>query len=118
MGKKTFYSISRYMDRNSGDNKVGYFKREGQDVPNEYGLDLAVYRATDSSAATNWQEVKTWFVVDCSCGLSIGQGSTKKEAIQNAFEKYEKVDKELYRKKVAECLEKFGPMPGHSIFYL
>lgn len=118
MAKKIFYSISRYKERDTGDMKIGYFKREGQSVPNDFGLDFAVYRATDSSAATNWEEVKTWFVVDCECGLAIGQGGTKKEAIANAFDKYEKADKELYKKKVAECLKNYGPVLGHGIYYL
>ena len=118
LAKKIFYSISRYKEIDGGEVRTGYFKREGQSVPNDFGLDLAVYRATDYSAATNWEEVKTWFVVDCECGLAIGQGGTKKEAIANSIERYEKVDKELYKKKCKECIEKYGPIPGHSIMYL
>lgn len=117
MAKKKFYSLSRYKD-NDGDMKSGYLCREGFDVPNDFGLDLAVYRATDATAATNWEQVKTWFVVDCDCGLAIGKGGTKKEAIEDAFEKYSKVDKDLYRKKVAEAKETYGPVPGRAIYYL
>ena len=118
MAKKVFYSLSRFKEQGSDSFKVGYFRREGQSVLNDFGLDLAVYRATDSTAATNWEEVKTWFVVDCQCCLALGQGGTKKEAIANAISRYEKVDKELYKKKVAECLENYGPVPGHEIYYL
>lgn len=98
--------------------KIGYLPREGEAVPNDFSLSLSVYRATDSSAATNWKEVKTWFVVDEECGLSVASGSTKKEAIANALERLAKIDMELYNKKKDEVLEAYGPVPGREVMYL
>lgn len=98
--------------------KIGYLPREGEAVPNDFSLELSVYRATDSSAATNWKEAKTWFVVDEDCGLSVSSGSTKKEAIANALERLAKTDMELYNKKKEKVLETYGPVPGHGVMYL
>lgn len=118
MAKRKFYSLSRYKDRVDGKIKTGYFMREGFDVPNNLGLNLAVYRAIDNTASTNWKEVKTWFVVDKDCGLSVGQGGTKNEAITNALEKLVSVDMDLYNNKKEEIKNKYGPVPGHGVMYL
>ena len=118
MAKKVFYGFSRYVDKTDGKTKMGYLPREGFNVPNDFLLDLAVYKATDPSAATNWKEATTWFVVDCRCGLSIASGSTKKEAIQNALDRLSKTDMELYNKKAYHHVETYGYPPGHGIFYL
>ena len=118
MAKRNFYSLSRYKDKTDGNTKCGYLPREGEAVPNNFSLALSVYRATDSTAATNWKEVKTWFVVDEDCGLSIATGSTKKEAINKALETLAKVDMELYMKKRHKSIETYGPVPGHKVVYL
>lgn len=118
MAKRRFYSLSRYKDKQDGSMKCGYLPREGEAVSNVFSLALSVYRATDSSAATNWEEVKTWFVVDEDCGLSVASGGTKKEAISRALEILEKVDMELYKRKREKSLETYGPIPGHKVFYL
>lgn len=116
--KKTFYAFSRYTDKTDGSVKVGYLPRDGFNVPNDCLLDLAVYKATDSSAATNWKEATTWFVVDCRCGLSVASGSTKKEAVENALDKLSKVDMEMYDKKVYKHVTTYGYPPGHGVSYL
>lgn len=116
--KRKFYSLSRYKDKTDGNMKIGYLPREGEAVPNDFSLELFVYRATDSSAATNWKEVKTWFVVDEDCGLSVASGNTKKEAINKALEILAKVDMELYHKKREKSIETYGPVPGHGVMYL
>ena len=118
MSKKTFYSLCRYKDRVDGTVKCGYLSREGENVPNELGFDLGVYRANDCTAATNWEEVKTWFVVDTRCGLSVAQGNTKKEAINKAIDILGKVNMEAYNKKVNKTVECYGECPGHRIMYL
>lgn len=116
--KKFFYGFSRYIDKTDGITKMGYLPREGFNVPNDFFLDLAVYKATDSSAATNWKECTTWFVVDCRCGLSVGSGGTKKEAIENALDKLSKVDMNAYNKKTYEHVATYGYPPGHGVTYL
>jgi len=117
MAKKKFYSLCRYTEKTTGNVKVGYMPREGFDVPNDLGFDLAVYCAKDSSASTNWNEVKTWFVVDTVTGLSVTQGDTKNEAIDAALARMETLDKDKYRKAVKDTEEKYGPVPGRRITY-
>jgi len=108
MAKRKFYGFSRYTDKTDGITKVGYLPREGYNVPNDFLLDLAVYKA----------ESTYWFVVDCRCGLSVGSGGTKKEAIENALDKLSKVDMETYNKKTYEHVTTYGYPPGHGITYL
>ena len=118
MSKKSFYSLCRYTDKTDGVTKTGYIMRDGENVPNDLGFDLGVYRAKDSSAATNWEEVKTWLVVDTCCGLSVGQGSTKKEAIEIALKRLAKVDMVEYEKARQRTKDSYGECPGHKIAYL
>ena len=118
MAKKLFYSLCRYKDKTDGTIKCGYLPREGEDVPNDLGFDLGIYRAKDESAATNWKEAKTWFVVDTRCGLSVAEGSTKKEAIGKALDTLSKVDMDKYNEKVRKTAECYGECPGHRISYL
>lgn len=118
MAKKVFYTFCRYKDKTDGNVKMGYLPREGFDVPNDFLLDLGVYKATDSSAATNWEETTTWFVVDCRCGLSVASGGTKKEAIQSALDRLGKIDMEVYNKKAYNHVNTYGYPPGHGISYL
>ena len=110
MPKKKFYCLCRYKDKTDGKLKAGYLVREGFDVPNDLGFNLAVYRATD-------EEVKTWYVVDTRCGLSVGEGSTKKEAIESSLKRLEAVDMNLYKKKVKDVEKTYGPVPGHGIMF-
>ena len=117
MAKRKFYALLRYRDKLDGELKVGYFKREGFDVPNDFGLTFAVYRAKDETASTNYDNVKTWFVVDEDCGLSVAEGSTKKEAIQVAIGRLSKTDMEQYKKTRAKMLETYGPVPGHGVMW-
>lgn len=117
MSKKKFYSLCRYVEKTTGNIKVGYMPREGFDVPNDLGFDLAVYQAKDSSASTSWNEIKTWFVVDTVTGLSVAQGDTKNKAIDAAFSRLETLDKNQYRKAVRDTEEKYGPVPGRRITY-
>lgn len=117
MDKKKFYSLCRYREKTTGNVKVGYMSREGFDVPNDLGFDLAVYRAKDSSASTNWNEVKTWFVVDTVTGLSVAQGDTKKQAIDAALSRMETLDKDEYRKAAKDTEEKYGPVSGRRVTY-
>lgn len=117
MAKKKFYSICRYKEKTTGDTKVGYMPREGYDVPNVLGFDLAVYRAKDSTAATNWEAAKIWFVVDTRTGLSVAQADTKNAAIEAALSRLESIDMEAYNIAAAKAAKEYGPCPGHRIMY-
>jgi hypothetical protein len=117
MAKKKFYSLCRYVEKTTGNIKVGYMPREGFDVPNDLGFDLAVYQAKDSSASPSWNRTKVWFVVDTVTGLSVGQGDTKNKAIDAALSRLETLDKDEYRKAARDTEEKYGPVPGRRITY-
>lgn len=117
MTKKKFYSLCRYVDKTDGNIKAGYLPNEGFDVPNNLGFDLAVYRATNESVATNYRDIKTWFVVDTRIGLSVAEGSTKKEAIVVALKRLSGLDMEVYNARCVEIEKTYGPCPGHKIMY-
>jgi len=111
MAKKKFYSYNRYTDAITGEIKEGYLPREGFNVPNSFGLDLAVYKAPE-------EKVKTWYVVDCRCGLAVGSGGTRDEAVENTMKTLKKVDWKLYFEKREKRLEIQGDPPGYRISYL
>ena len=124
MAKKKFYALRRYVDKTDGNAKTGYIRCEGWDVPNNLNIDgwlfdLGVYKHTkEGDWEHDFQPVDVWYVIDCSCGIAIGEGETKKKAIDNAFARLETVDMTYYRKKVNEALEQYGNPPGRGISYL
>lgn len=119
MRKKKFYALHCYVDSVDGNAKIGYLRYDGFDVPNEYGFDLAVYKTVKSGDASNaFKPIGVWYVVDCDCGLAVGEGSSRPKAIANAMEKLKKLDEECYRKKVKSVIDQYGYPPGKGIFYL
>ena len=119
MARKTsFYALARVVVDRDGKSEMKYFKKTGFDVPNDFGLNLAIYKRAGNESGT----VETmWFVVDKDCGLSVGEGKTKKAAVQDAFEKLQKLVKagkmDVYRQKQAESIQKFGKIPD-GVMYL
>lgn len=124
MAKKTFYILRCYVDQTDGNTKIGYIRCEGQDVPNNFNIDgwlfnLGVYKTKkEGDWKQNFKPITVWYVVDCSCGLAIGEGETKKKAIDDAFARLETVDMTYYRKKVDEVISQYGNPPGRGITYL
>lgn len=115
MAKKKFYSLCRYFDNATDTNpKIGYLLREGFNVPNSFGFDLAVYRAKNEEP---FKDTKIWYVVDTRTGLSVAQGRTKNEAIENTLTRLEKIDMTKYNEKVVQMTNEYGPCPGHRISY-
>lgn len=119
MSKKQFYSLHGYVDSVDGNAKIGYLRYNGFDVPNEYGFDLAVYKTVKSGDANNaFKPIGVWYVVDCACGLAVGEGSSRSKAIANAMEKLGKLDEEWYQKKVRSVIDQYGYPPGKGIYFL
>lgn len=119
MSKKQFYALHAYVDSVDGNAKIGYLRYDGFDVPNEYGFDLAVYKTVKSGDVKNaFKPISVWYVVDCTCGLSIGEGPSRPKAVANAMEKLDKLDEEWYKKKVRSVIDQYGYPPGKGIFYL
>lgn len=119
MPKKKFYALHAYVDSVDGNAKIGYLRYDGFDVPNEYGFDLAVYRTTKEGDWKNsWKAIPVWYVVNCACGLAVGEGSSRRKAIANAMERLEKLDEDWYNKKVRSVIDQYGYPPGKGIYYL
>lgn len=113
MAKKKFYSLCRYIDKTDNNIKVGYMPREGDDVPNNFGFDLAVYRAKDKECS----DYGTWYVVDARTGLSVSEGDTKKEAVANVLSRLESFSEDKYKEAVLSVEKAYGPVPGNRITY-
>jgi len=117
MAKKVFYTLSRTID-DDGIKKENFYKQEGFNVPNEFNLDLAVYKAADKITNPSCDYHKIWFVVDCDCGLAVGEGDTKKDAIDDAFSRLSKVNMLIYKDGVKKANEMYGIPPLKRITYL
>ena len=117
MLKKRFYSICRYKDKTDGKTKYGYLQREGYDVPNNLGFDLAVYSSMDNPATSDQQRTETWFVIDTRTGLSVAQGASKNDVIDTALSNLEQMDMAWYREIVTKTEAAYGPCPMHKIMY-
>lgn len=109
MSKKKFHSLCRYVDKMDNSMKIGYLPREGFDVPNDLGFDLAVYHSKEKS--------KAWYVVDTRTGLSVGEGDTKKAAIDMTLDRLSKLDMDKYNECVQKAVEQYGECPGHGVMY-
>lgn len=116
VGKTYFYTLVRWFEGGKGAMK--YVKKTGFDVPNDFNLSLGVYKQDGSKDKPIEQ---AWFVIDKECGLSVGEGKTKKAAIQDAFEKLQKLVEagkmDAYYQKQAESIQKFGKIPD-GVMYL
>lgn len=109
MPKKKFYSLCRYIDNVDDDIKIGYLPREGYDVPNDLDFDLAVYRSKEKG--------QTWYVVDARTGLSVGDGDTKKAAVDMSLNRLRKLNMDKYNECVHKTVEQYGECPGHGVMY-
>ena len=116
MSKRKFYALCQYVDKTDGSLKCGYIFKEGQNVPNEYGIDLAMYKSKEKDG--NGKDIVVWHVVDVESGLGLAAGSTKKKASEAVIMVLltTPTDKiELARRNVRE---QYGDMPGKKIIFL
>lgn len=110
--KCSFYSLSRCNDG------IRYLKREGFTVPNDFNLDLAIYKTVDTNSDYAGKDGVVWHVVDTDCGLSIGSGPTRKYAIEEAFDRLENTGMDIYKLKAKLAVDTYGTPPNKQIFYL
>lgn len=85
----------------------------GYDVPNDFGLDLAVYR---TRMGVRYKFIDTWRVSDKRSGVSACNGETIKEAIDNTFEHFTSIGIETVKEKLNQFMEENGAMPGYDDF--
>lgn len=114
--KRKFYVCSRYVDTTDGLTKTGYLPKEGFNVPNDLGIDLAVYKNKEKDL--DCKEVPVWHVTDVVSGLEVAHGKTKKDAINAAFERLKKATNNQLDEIRYKARKQYGEMPDRRIFYL
>lgn len=95
-----FYKLARY--EQDGEVKPGFLREEGILLPNNYGLQLVVYRAEDK-----------WYVVECSSGSGLGEGKTKNAAIQAFENNVQRLGIKGIENAVHRSIELYGLAPDH-----
>ena len=101
-----FYKLARY--EQGGVMKPGFLREKGYFLPNNYGLELAVYWAEAIKGGD-----KTWYVVECSSGSGLGEGKTKNAAIQAFENNVQRLSIEGIKKAVRRSIELYGLTPDH-----
>lgn len=101
-----FYKLARY--EQSGVVKPGFLREEGIFLPNNYGLELVVYRAEAVKGGD-----KVWYVVECSSGSGLGEGKTKNAAIQAFENNVQRLGIKGIEKAVHRSIELYGLTPDH-----
>lgn len=102
-----FYKLARY--EQNGVMKPGFLREEGYFLPNNYGLELAVYRAEVVKGGD-----KKWYVVECSSGSGLGEGKTKNAAIQAFENNVQRLGIEGIENAVRRSIELYGITPDHE----
>lgn len=100
-----FYKLAMY--EQNGVMKPGFLREEGIFLPNNYGLQLVVYRA-ESKKGDNM-----WYVVECSSGSGLGEGKTKNAAIRAFENNIQRLGIEGIKKAVHRSIELYGLTPDH-----
>ena len=101
-----FYKLARYAG-DDGKSKVGFLREDGIFLPNNYALELVIYRAE------NGKGEKTWYVVECSSGSGLGEGKTKNAAIQAFENNVQRLGIKGITKAVNRSIELYGRTPDH-----
>ena len=98
-----FYKLAKIDD---GDTKrIEFVREEGIFLPNNYAMELAVYRTEDK---------KTWYVVELTSGAGLGQGNTKSKAIANFEHNVERLGIKGIERAVNRSIELYGRTPDHE----
>lgn len=102
-----FYKLARYLE--DGKQRTGFLREEGIFLPNNYGLELVVYRAEAVKGGD-----KTWYVVECSSGAGLSEGRTRTEAVRSFEEKVEKMGLRAVEKAIEKSISLYGRTPDHE----
>lgn len=100
------YSLQRL------DGKVTFVEIKGYVVHNSYGLDLMVYRGEKIIGSSS---LKCWYVVEQKSGVSIAEGSSRKEAEDEVFRVLRRLGEERVRYTVNEAVKKYGCSPTYKV---
>lgn len=100
-----FYKLSRM----HGKPGIGFLQEKGYFLPNNYLLDLVVYKSdeTDNNGRNRW------FVVETSSGCALGQGESRQKAIQNFENNVERMGIESIGEAIVRSKNKYGITPDH-----
>lgn len=84
---------------------VVFLQEDGFRLPNNFGLDLVVYRADN----------KVWYVVELVSGSAIGSGGTRTKAVQNFIDNITRLGVEGIRKATDKSIELYGKSPTYKV---
>lgn len=101
-----FYKLARY--EQDGVMKPGFLRETGITLPNNYGLQLAVYQTEKGK-----MNEKVWYVVECSSGSGLGEGKTKNAAIQAFENNVQRLGLKGIERAIARSIELYGMTPDH-----
>ena len=117
MGKKEYY----IRVQSSGNDQADFRKREGTELKNEYGLELAVSWCERMLGADRlYKKIKWWTVTELHTGLAMGEGETRKEAVERTFLGIEFAGIDVIKQKIADFITEHGESPLYksSVAYL
>ena len=83
---------------------VVFLQEDGFRLPNNFGLDLVVYRADN----------KTWYVVELVSGSAVGSGNTRTKAVQDFADNIARLGVEGIRKATNKNIELYGKSPTYK----
>lgn len=98
-----FYKLAKIND--GGKISTGFVREEGIFLPNNFALELVVYRTEDK---------KKWYVVELTSGAGLGQGDTKSKAIANFEHNVERLGIKGIERAVHRSIELYGRTPDHE----
>ena len=85
--------------------RVAHLREEGFFLPNNYALEMAVYKSKDDGR---------WYVVELTSGTGLGEGDTRKKAVANFEHNVERVSVKGIENAVRRSIELYGRTPDHE----
>ena len=113
MAKKEFYIRVGV----SGNDTADFRKREGQTLKNDYGLDLGIgYYYKQMGKDRLYKEIKIYVITELHTGMSLSDGETRKEAIENMRSNIERAGGiEAFKQKITDYVAEHGESPLYKV---
>ena len=98
-----FYKLVK-VDSETGP-RVVHLREEGFFLPNNYALEMAVYRSKDNNR---------WYAVELTSGTGLGEGNTREKAVANFEHNVERIGVKGIENVVRRSIELYGRSPDHE----
>ena len=85
--------------------EVVHLREGGFFLPNNFALELAVYRDQNS---------RRWYVVELTSGTGLGEGDTRNKAVANFEHNVERIGIKGIEKVIHRSIELYGRSPDHE----